>query len=310
MTDTPIAGPTEAPPAAAPGAAPTPAPQALPAIGGGLTQGQVASARAAWISYGHDPAVFDRAIGTATPAAPEGQETAPAPANTGTEVPAGPKGQEAEPPMILPQINSEMAQAMADQFIARGLDDTAVAAEMAKLGYEPDTRSEEQQAWDAAHGLDNARAPSDYRLDLSAMGLKGNSPAEVMAAQEAWGGFFAGMSIPPEMGVGLAEHISRTSRQMAARPATEQKMWAAEQQYQLRVHAGSDEAVKELKQMAGLAIKYAIDMAPNKTGALAVVKGMDEAGAFSDAHVLRTLSNWGRNLHEWMMNGPGQKTVA
>lgn len=309
MTDTPIAGPQGGgtPPAASAvvpfqSDVPQPVPTPVSArVRDEMDDARLASARAAWVAAGHDPKVFDAHYSDqpAPAAHPDADPNNPLHRGPSWQDQQGaPQGQ--GDTVILPQISSDMAHIMAEQLVARGLDDDAVAAEMAKLGYVADDRSDEQRAWDQQHYLDDARAPGDYRLDLSAMHLLEHDPAEVAAAQEAWGGFFAGMAIPPEIGVGLAEHISRTSHQVNVRPEFERQLWAQDQAYQLRQHCGSDEAVKALKQDAGLAIKYAIDMAPSKISAMAVVKGMDEAGAFSDAHVLRTLANWGANLSRWM----------
>ena len=215
-----MSGTNTAPEAAAPAAAPAPAPEAPAQAAApvspaaqrdGLTVGQVASARAFWISLGKDPAIFDAEYG------------GPAFGVAGGNVEQGQADMQVSP---VASLTPEQADKMAAELAARGMSDEQVAAEMDRFGMQPDPRSDEQRAWDNEHGMDRAYAPSDYRVRWTDTGLaQSKSTAELVAIQGQWGSFLSAMQVPPAIGAGWIEHAVSVNASVRAMAPADQANW-------------------------------------------------------------------------------------
>jgi hypothetical protein len=218
-----------------------------------------------------------------------------------------------------------MLESMRETFIKAGLDPALVDREYGLAEAAPasnpttpaqtptqqpavvaEDRSEAQIAWDQEHMLDTPRQPADYKLDLRALGLIGRPITEVTAAQEQWGTFLAGMQMDPMIGTGLVEHMSRTGRAFAGMGDAERGLWQMGQETELLRHCGSPEAVKALKQDAGLAIQWSYEHAANQGAVAEVVDAMGQSGVTKDWFVLRTLANHGANLRAWQVGRPAK----
>jgi hypothetical protein len=258
----------------------------------GMTDARLASARAAWVGAGLDVKLFDAEYGVT------GQGTAPA--NTAEPQISTPPAET----VALPAVTPEQAQQIEVTMLAAGKTEAEIAAELARLGMVEDTRSEAQIEHDRRFMLDTPRDPSQYKLDMRAMGLIGRPITEVAEAQTTWGEFLAAAQVDAPVGVGLVEYMSQTSRTVAAMPEFERDLWVQQQAHDLLRHAGSPEAVQQIKNDAGFAISWAWDHAADKTAVAKVVEGLGQSGMSKSAFVLRMLASVGKNLREWVTTRP------
>jgi hypothetical protein len=125
---------------------PSPAPAPPPAPSAPPVDPQIAAARAAWVSYGHDPAAFDAAVAGAEPT--PAQPSPPALVEIGPDISRA----------------SELIQAM----VRAGMDPNAIraAAELDGLAYTPpglDNRGPDEREYDLAFG--RPETPGGYSVN-------------------------------------------------------------------------------------------------------------------------------------------------
>ena len=245
--------------------------------------------RATWIAAGLDVNVFDNHY----------SEGAASTAPVGKAEP----GQTVDP-VTPPALSEAEANALAERLAQNGMGEAEIAAEMERQGYVVDDRSEAQIAWDQEHLLDTPRDPSQYKIDVRALGMLGRPITEVVEAQATWGEFLSAAQVNPAVGVGLVEHMSKQGHAYAKMPEFDRQLWALGQQQDLLRHAGSPEAVQQIKNDAGFAIAWAWDHTTDKLGLARVVEAIGESGASKDAFVVRMLASVGKNLREWTTGRP------
>ncbi len=251
---------------------------------------QAASARVTWVAAGLDPAVFDREVSGIVPAGVSGGEAAPVPVAT--------------PGLLAPSITPEQATTLAETLERLGQTDAQIAAELARHGYQEDTRSDEQRQHDAAWGFDkglNTYGPGDYALDPRAAGLidAGVPIPEQVGILNTWAGVMTALQINPLIGNDLAERLIANSRALASMDEGSRTLHSATEKGTAARIAGSPEAFQEMNRLAGVAIKTMLDNGADADLVEAILK----SGAIG-AYEIATLSNHGRAIEGWAKGRP------
>jgi hypothetical protein len=251
-------------------------------LAGGLTTGQIASARVTWLSHGYDPAAFDAAA-------------------SGTPAPTGDTGHspDARPvdvlsPSKLPTPNAEQVAAMRETWLRHGYSAEAFDNATKADGIALDTPSAEQVA-QAEHNADwgvVARDPSEYRINYLEHGGRDIPMAELAAVNTEATSFLANLKIDPALGASIVERSLDVAQNLKAMSADQKALWMREQKAIAERRAGGPE--KAAERVADIA--HAI----RATGAYGpFVQGLLKAGAFDDAWVFESLANHGARIKGW-----------
>ena len=240
-----------------------------------LNPEQIAAMREQWVSYGLDPAKFDQAAA--------GREPAPA----AVEIAREDFEAECLSPLKTPSLTEREAQELAASLIAAGVPQDQVNAALREDGYgqaPPDTRSDEEKAFDVAFG---GATPAAYHIDYMGRVPSGVDEAEVARFNGEATAWLAALGFPEQIGPAVMERAIDVSREIERMSIPERELWVREQAFNFDRMAGSPERAAKLRGFA---------LAALDRGGDAFTVALFDAGAFQDAGVLMHLAHQGERL--------------
>jgi hypothetical protein len=267
-----------------PGADATPPAQTPPPT---ASDTQLASARAAWVRAGHDPAVFDAKM-AGTPTSPNPLRDA-----TGKFAPQQSTDLSRRPVTSDPAyLDGKQSLALARQLEKAGMNPERIRAAMAADGVTPptETLSPQETAHNAAWHLDAAHMPEPAAYKPNFADALGNyvreyAPAELSAVRAEAGEWASKLGLPVALGTSLIERAFKVADGLERMTPAAREQWQAEQRSQLLKHVGANPVTKALAILA------------NAPGAFN--DRLAKSGALQDAFIIRSLSNWAGHISRW-----------
>jgi hypothetical protein len=230
----------------------------------------------------------------------------------GTTAPAAPPAPAADPPIegtaqaergLLGMPQSELASARA-AWIDAGHDPEKFDAAARAEGLDPTPPDMKVSKHYEEHALPEAPAAQDYRVSWHSLNL--NLPAERIAGLNSqlteWA---AAMGLSAPIGVGIIERIAQLGPALRDMTPAAREIWANEQQAMALRHAGSEEALTELRQRAVATLKIAGNVGKFKEGAFSQI--LENSTVFNDVWLLRTLANHSRAVEAFASSHPHDK---
>lgn len=152
-----------------------------------------------------------------------------------------------------------------------------------------------QEAHDAEHGMDAEHAPSDYHPQYGAL-ARTLSPERLAAVNSEATQFVAQLSMAPELGTALIEHVSEIGPRFAAMSPDAKSAWLrAQRETGIRIAGGE----AQLAAMKAAAIET-INLAADEPFAQALLR----SSVLDSWWLLSTLANHSAALDNWASSRP------